>query len=170
MFILYFLISCISISFSLILLINIRKNRSYFFFFLTAVSLSFWIISHYLPFLVKNELFWSRFQLICSSIYPVTTLLFILEYPKKILNLNTNKIIYFFVPSLISIYLATTKLYIIDVVDNKTLVPGPLYNIFLSVFLIYFAVIIGIAIYGSITFDKKVKLKLDFFYLPYQFL
>tara|TARA_A100001015_G_C15037196_1_gene737082 strand:- start:217 stop:2208 length:1992 start_codon:yes stop_codon:yes gene_type:complete len=116
-----------------------------------------------LPFLVKNELFWSRFQLICSSIYPVTTLLFILEYPKKILNLNTNKIIYFFVPSLISIYLATTKLYIIDVVDNKTLVPGPLYNIFLSVFLIYFAVIIGIAIYGSITFDKKSKTQIRFF-------
>ena len=162
---LYLIILVINIGFSFLLLCNINKNRPNILFFVSSLFISIWMATQYLRLDSNYVLFWSRLALICSSIYPATILLFILDYPKKIVNLTNKVISLILLPSAISVYFATTPHYITAIINSKEFIKGSGYLFFGIGFICYSFLVLGIALYGMKTYKGLNKKKVQYFFL-----
>ena len=162
--VLYIIILIINIGFSFLLLFNIKKNRPNILFFISSLFISIWMATQYLRLDSDYVLFWSRLALICSSIYPATILLFILDYPKKVINLTPKIISIILLPSAISAYFATTPQYITAIINSKEFIKGNGYLFFGIGFICYSLCVLGIALYGMKTYKGLNKKKVQYFF------
>ena len=164
---LYLVILIINIGFSFLLLFNIKKNRPNILFFISSLFISIWMATQYLRLDSSYVLYWSRLALICSSIYPATILLFILDYPKKIINLNVKNISLILLPSAISVYFATTPYYITSIINSKKFIKGDGYLFFGIGFIIYSCLVLAIALYGIKHYEGGEKKRFNTFFMVY---
>lgn len=161
--ILYFIILIINLAIAGLLLFNL-KSRPNILFFISSVFISIWMATQYLRLDSNYALFWSRVAIICSSIYPATILLFILDYPKKIIRLTPRIMTLILTPSAISVYFTTTPYYITAILNSKEFIKGPGYLYFGIGFIIYSVIVLTLALYGINTYKDQDKKKVQYFF------
>ncbi len=161
--ILYFIILIINLAIAGLLLFNL-KNRPNILFFISSVFISIWMATQYLRLDSNYALFWSRVAIMCSSIYPATILLFILDYPKKIIKLTPKIITIILIPSAISAYFSFTPHYISTILNSKEIITKPGYLYFGIGFIVYSIVVLSLALYGINTYKNQDKKKVQYFF------
>lgn len=155
----------INIGFSLLLLTNVTKNRANIFFFLTSLFLSIWVLANYFIFTSPYVLFWNRFATCCSCVYSMTTVMFILDYPKQIIKLKWPHITGLSLLSLILVGICSSPFGIKEITSNNVFITDTGYLIFTVYFLTLMVIILGISCYGMLTYEKKYKRQLRVFFI-----
>jgi nitrogen-specific signal transduction histidine kinase len=159
MLIFYVLLSVLLVILGFLPLLKDHKNIAHISFFITCLAISFWIFSIYKLWSSDNYVLWMKLSFVGPSIFPVSTLVFSLYYPKQIIKLNIMKSFLLVLPSFICLALTAFSLIVISGNVARQPIYGFGHKIFAIYFITYFLIVLFYILQGLFVYTGLDRLR-----------